>query len=179
MNSNTLFCALSYISKQSRIPNIKLYIIAKDELDLVDFTSGNNFIICQNTAIRSHKGQHWLIFYCRKNKTKLNCLYFDSYGKPLSFYNIKFPILVNCRNFKSLQCLSSSYCGHYCVYFIFNLLIKKISFKTVLNHFSVNCERNDQIVSRFFEKFFFKIYYCIKNQKNQTCVCWNESYNIK
>ena len=91
-------------------------VYAKDTLS--DIEGKPQLIIC-NTDASHHSGTHWIAFFFEKD----TCEYFDSFGKPLSFYGDEFVNFVKTFSTKCIstgkkvQAVNTSTCGHYCLFF--------------------------------------------------------------
>jgi hypothetical protein len=75
-----------------------------------------------NTDRAKQPGTHWVLFIASKGHSAVQLEYFDSYGLPMSLYtdlyvNVSKQLLplISVVNSVSLQDLSSSVCGHYCI----------------------------------------------------------------
>lgn len=77
-----------------------------------------------NTDPYDKKGSHWCAFFFPNSNT---VEYFDSYGKPINYYNSYFPKYVSdfptiITNSKQLQSDNSVLCGMYCLFFLLHRL---------------------------------------------------------
>lgn len=98
-------------------------------------------------------GKHWVaVFFPSKSLPE----FFDSFGKSPSHYSdsiLNFLIEKNSRGFvynsKCIQSTHSSYCGMFCLYYLY-FRIRGIRFEKVLERFGKNLEHNDLIVSDFY-----------------------------
>lgn len=119
-------------------------VYARDQLPY-KFRKPCAFVV--NTHKSNQPGQHWLAFYFDNNGS---CEFFDSFGLHPSRYNFNDYILKNSNSFKynnnQIQHASSSYCGHYCVYFIM-LKARGVSLETIQKIFSdSNQLKNDSLI---------------------------------
>lgn len=111
------------------------------------------FII--NTDPSFLPGKHWVAVYFPSNSLPE---FFDSFGKAPSHYHeriFNFLIEQNSNGFvynsKRLQSPLSSYCGLYCLYYLY-FRIRGFSFENILERFGQNLHHNDLIVSDFFSQ---------------------------
>ena len=106
-----------------------------------------------NTDPKGQPGKHWVAFYFRSPQQGE---FFDSYGHPPQFYSDDFVVFLNehCQewivNEKELQSLNSRFCGHYCIYYLMHRA-RGVSMETIVNRFSKNRLKNDQLVNHFVE----------------------------
>ena len=89
-------------------------------------------------------GEHWLAFFQTKDS---EIEFFDSFGKPLSFYSLETTKKVVSQSLQFQSTLSVS-CGMFCVYFICMRSLGH-SFLSVINRFSENTETNEEMVAEF------------------------------
>ena len=119
---------------------------ALDQLEKPTFPSA--YVI--NSDLSSEPGEHWVAIYFDKRG---QAEYFDSYG--LS------PILVGLKscmdayslsgwiyNRQTLQAYFSSFCDHYCVYFIL-FRCCGVPLNAIVSDFTSNLTENDRSISRF------------------------------
>ena len=161
MNTSLLQCCIDCT------PILRKYVLgvfAADELPL-NLTFPCAFIA--NTESSSLKGSHWCVFFFPNSNT---VEYFDSYGKPIDYYNDCFPKYVSnfstiIINLKQLQSFNSSVCGMYCLFFILHRL-NGVSFNNIINIFSANTSYNDEFVYNFISPMFSecKSNVCVYNQ---------------
>ena len=106
-----------------------------------------------NTDPSYKSGRHWLAVDVTSNPPE----WFDSLGRPPSFYKDQFEYLLihngpqylyNCRR---LQDYGSETCGHYCIYYI-DLKGLGYTMEEILSRFSKDLARNDQIATEFVRK---------------------------
>ena len=97
-----------------------------------------------NTDPSNRPGQHWVAFYYTDNE----CEFFDSYGLEPSYYDFDLPN-VKIVNTHSLQSLSSTTCGHFCVYYL--VLRSQFHSSTKIIHSLCQVKQilNDQKVTNF------------------------------
>ena len=107
-----------------------------------------------NTDPKGEPGKHWVAFYFTSPKQGE---FFDSYGQPPEYYSEYFVRFLNknCQewiaNDKELQSFNSRFCGHYCIYYLMHRA-RGVSMKTIVNRFSENKIKNDQLVHYFVDK---------------------------
>lgn len=116
-------------------------VFARDELPR-DLTFPTCFII--NTQKRSQEGAHWLAFFYNKNGF---CNFFDSYGRSPTHFGLDQYLNETSKgwnwNRKRIQG-NSSYCGHYCLLFLyFSCRNQSLKFFT---KFSDNVNLNDKLI---------------------------------
>lgn len=163
MNTSQLECC---IDCSSMLKKSTLGVFAADQLPLPStFPSG--FIA--NTDNRLKEGRHWCSFYFQNSNT---VEYFDSYGKPLNYFNSYFPKYASqfstlVVNNKQLQSVNSDVCGMYCLYFLLQRM-NGVSFYNVVHSFSDYYECNDSFVYNYISSMFP---YCTRNFcfNNQIC----------
>lgn len=136
------------LEKDRYTKDIFLGAVARDELpSQPPFPSC--FII--NTDPRNKPGEHWLAVYYSKNGF---VDFFDSYGNSPDYFGLDGYIFKTSRgcdfNKKRLQG-DSSYCGFYCILFLFykargdeNLFFRQ---------FSSKLSQNDRIITNFLVKY--------------------------
>jgi hypothetical protein len=106
-----------------------------------------------NSDISSGPGEHWIALNYTKNG---NCEFFDSLGLGPHFYGIE-NYLKNtskkCKiNKNAIQSLNSTYCGFYSILFIL-IRSRNYSYKTFLNSFEKNTNKNDIYLKKMMKKF--------------------------
>jgi hypothetical protein len=107
-------------------------------------------IIC-NTEPSYKKGEHWVPLFFNKN----NVEFFDSLGKPMSYYSNNFITCVKKfakyfkENKKRVQPVKSSLCGQYCLYFAY-LKCKGYSMEFIMKTMS-NSKNVKKYVNRKFK----------------------------
>jgi hypothetical protein len=128
-----------------------LGVFARDELPDLNLRR-RPFALILNTDPRNKPGQHWLaIFAPKAGRVEL----FDSYGLPPNFYGLdSFDLIYNSTSFHSS---SSSVCGHYCKFFLFNRT-KGYLFYDIIEYLKYHCSSDfdsfvlsniNQLQSRF------------------------------
>lgn len=131
-----------------------------------------SFYVVNSDPIRK-PGQHWLALSIGCNGVGE---YFDSYGLPPFVKEHKQFLNRHCKswtwNTTELQAIDSTVCGQYCVMY---LLFKAHGYTVhdfVKINFTRDCNKNDDIVNRMFERYMKDVKLCddvpIKN-KTQTC----------
>ena len=124
---------------------------AADEISTVNGNIPPFFIF--NTDPAHLPGTHWVAMYVNNNVPE----FFDSIGKPPSYYHKSFEYLLVNRgpayryNSQRLQGRDSEMCGQYCVYYVW-MRNRGYSMKEIVNSFSENLAHNDKIVSQFYNK---------------------------
>ena len=140
---------LQIINKDDKAKEHFIGVYPRDKLPTIN-EYPVSFII--NTQKSHESGEHWLAFYYNKNG---NCEFFDSYGMHPNFYGLQNYLDKTSKtwtfNNKCFQSLSSTYCGQFCILFLFLRsrnykldFIKKIFFKNTI--------KNDKIIEKFFKK---------------------------
>ena len=144
MFSNTI---KKILLKDKKTKKIFKGVFARDEVP-INFNYPACFIV--NTDERSKPGHHWLAFFYDKKKV---CYFFDSYGKPPSFY--KFDNYINKTskkcffNNKRIQGYSQ-FCGFYSIFY---LLFKTRGKETFFfKKFNKNMNENDKFIQKQIEK---------------------------
>lgn len=136
MQENVVEKILRTDPKTSRI---FLGVFARDELpDQPPYPSC--FIL--NTDPRSKPGQHWLAVFYSKNGF---CSFFDSYGKPPSFYRLESYISRTSLGWNSNERRlqgNSSFCGFYSILFLLYKTRNKT--KDFFKEFYYNNIKNDK-----------------------------------
>ncbi len=136
------------LKKDHKTKNVYLNTFAFNEKPM-NFEYPASFIL--NTEPRSKNGQHWLAFYYDK---KGFCYFFDSYGKPPSYYKLQ--TFINNTSVKwtynkqRIQGMSP-YCGLYCVLFLLFMVRKKLNH--YFSKFSNNWIQNDNFILNNLKKF--------------------------
>ena len=109
-----------------------------------------------NVDTSGKPGSHWVAFYFTKDREGE---FFDSYGQSPSNYTQTFTNVLDNNssswtfNSVTLQSMKSKVCGHYSLYYAL-FRCRNISMSTIVNRFSNNKHRNDNLVKRFIEKHF-------------------------
>ena len=84
--------------------------------------------------------------------TRQRTYYFDSFGdepnEQLKGFLKTFPQVI--RNTNTLQAISSNYCGHYCIFFVFNMSLPCTSFGELMRRLE-RTGNPDRIVHEFVE----------------------------
>lgn len=109
--------------------------------------TSQSFIVNLDSSEKS--GSHWVALYFDSNG---QCDYFDSFGiYPIGSDIPRFISLSSTTfryNTKTLQELSSSYCGFYSCFFILTRS-RGISMPDIVNIFSIDLEANDEFVYNY------------------------------
>lgn len=112
--------------------------------------------IVANTDNHNRPGQHWVAFYVDEQGAGT---YFDSYGLPP--LDSRFLLLLRRNstthrwNTTRLQGLFSQTCGQYCCVFLY-FMCRGYNLRQFLDLFTVDCERNDQLIVKLFCKIYNK-----------------------
>jgi hypothetical protein len=89
MDTDTLKCCLKTLLHHT---SVKQYnVIARDQVSLIDFNIVPLALII-NTDILKNPGKHWVAVYAWKQRDKIICDHYDSYGNNLKMYKIELPI---------------------------------------------------------------------------------------
>ena len=120
---------------------------------LPKFIKLRQFLIC-NTDSSSGPGQHWFVLF-RYSVSELEC--FDSLGvgddRQTFLRSVKFRGIRELHyNQSPVQLPTSTTCGHFCLFFIFERLHNlDFEFSEFLNElFTENLDQNELIVSEFY-----------------------------
>jgi hypothetical protein len=131
-------------------PVRRMYVLAADELDIVNFTLFPIAIIINSSPRSVTTTGHWLSFYVTRTNGKIHATFFDSYMKPLEYYsNIVFPFPVVCGDSHPLQSESSIVCGLFAIYFHY-FISRGMTLQRILSHFVNDARANDKKVVRFY-----------------------------
>jgi hypothetical protein len=126
-------------------------IYPSDETPPVIFL--NNFYII-NTHPARLPGEHWVCAYFPNSSPPE---FFDSYGNKPTFYTRgDISVFMGEKylfNSMKLQPSYSATCGLYCLYFLYHR-VRGISYKDIINVFSIDVDYNDSIVINFYKKFY-------------------------
>jgi len=106
-----------------------------------------------NNQNSNRPGQHWIAFYINGDR---KLYFFDSMGLHPSFYGLDDYIKSISNSFefnkKQYQDFFSSYCGHYCLLFLF-LRNRNKTFNSKL--FTKDYKKNDKIIKKLIREKFF------------------------
>ena len=121
-------------------------VSALDQLEKPTFPSA--YVI--NSDPSNEPKEHWVAVYFNKHGRGE---YFDSYGLPptlvgLESYMDAYSLSGWIYNRKTLQVYFSSFCGHYCVYFIL-FRCPGVPLQVIVSDFTSNLIENDRSISRF------------------------------
>ena len=110
------------------------------------------FLIISNTDPSSKPGQHWVLFFKRRNERPI---YFDSYGKQPSFYNKEWRPFDNFRrSTEDFQQKHTTVCGDHCLY-VARRFVEGHPLKKILNSYRPKDEKtNDEAVHFLVHKHF-------------------------
>ena len=121
-------------------------VVSRDQLKIP--RKRPSFLI-SNTDVSSGPGKHWVVFYFpKKGKQE----FFDSLGKPLSFYGFKSKKRLR-TNKKQFQASGSKVCGHYALFYALQRS-RGIPMETVLNSFGKNQDINYRRVHQYVSSYF-------------------------
>ena len=121
-------------------------VVSRDQLKIP--RKRPSFLI-SNTDVSSGPGKHWVVFYFpKKGKPE----FFDSLGRPPSFYGFKARIRFR-TNKKQLQASGSRVCGHYALFYALQRS-RGIPMETILNSFGKNQDINDRRVHQYISSYF-------------------------
>jgi hypothetical protein len=148
MDTETLHCCLSVVSERTCIKNV--FVVSRDHVNTVDFCN-LPIIVCVNTDDSSLPGKHWVVFYVYQNEGCCVADYFDSYGLPMTAYNINFPYKIVHANNKSVQTSDSNVCGLHVIFYCFKRS-RGISTKQILSLYSNDNRANDRYVRVFYHR---------------------------
>ena len=127
-------------------------VFAADQLPVPHYTSPSAYVA--NCSNADSGGTHWSAFY-QDDPSIMEV--FDSYGKPLDFYNphlLSFTHgLQQIRQVQALQQPLSTVCGQYCLYFLFNRCSGE-SYSQLIHSFTDNPLINDKIVCQYVNQCF-------------------------
>ena len=151
---------IEFILKRLVAPPFKfLGVFARDKIPHV-----RSFPSCfvSNTRDSNHHGEHWVAFIYHSPSS---VEFFDSYALPPSAYG--FNIQASILSHKTLQALSSSVCGEYCILYLF-CRSHGVSLTRFLSKFSSDLHWNDEQVARIVHTQFD----CGKSHSvcNQSCI---------
>ena len=143
MNSVDIF---KYLINDSITKKYFVGVFSRDELPKSIKNKPCCFIM--NTDNRNQPGRHWLAFYYDVNR---NAVFFDSFGLHPSHYQLEEYLDKTSNswiyNNLRIQSFFSSYCGHFCIFFLY-FICRKYSLKYIQKLFSNN-ESNEKFVSNF------------------------------
>ena len=143
MNTLQIECLLK---KDLRTKNIFKKVCALDQLENPTFPCA--YVI--NSDPSSEPGEHWVAVYFDKRGRGE---YFDSYGSSPTLIGFKsymdaYSLSGWIYNRKTLQAYFSSFCGHYCVYFVL-FRYRGVPLHAIVSDFTSNLTENDRSISRF------------------------------
>jgi hypothetical protein len=150
MESDTLACCLKIILQNTKVKNS--YVVARNELSLVDLKRLPVFVI-SNTQDIDKRGEHWISIFFYKKHGVVVAETFDSYGNNVEEkYHLKLPCKIVNKSSKVLQNCNSALCGVWCLMYIY-YRSRQRSLAAFESRFSYNLERNDNIVRQFYNRF--------------------------
>lgn len=121
--------------------------------------------IIANTDDHKHNGSHWIGIYINK---KGHGIFFDSYGLPPKVHFFRDRLRKNTVtytwNTRQLQSFNSKVCGQFCIMFLYYMK-KGYSLNSFCELFTSNHQKNDLIVTRFYNKIKEKC----KTRNNDVC----------
>lgn len=159
MDTISLENCLNYLSSTS-VTKPSTYVIAADEMHLIDFKQLPLCII-QNTSRRNNPpGEHWILWNLPKPNPrydyKLRVEGFDSYGYNLPSYDIDIPPGIICKyNSLSFQSNYSRVCGQFCLMVCY-YRINGRPYDCIIEDFSrIDKTYNDTLVKQFVDSLCF------------------------
>ena len=134
------------LKKDLKSKTIFKKVCALDQLEKPTFPSA--YVI--NSDLSSEPGEHWVAVYFDKRSRGE---YFDSCGLPPTLVGLESYINTYflsgwIYNRKTLQAYFSSFCAHYCVYFIL-FCCRGAPLHVIVFDFMSNLTENDRSISRF------------------------------
>jgi len=123
-------------------------VYARDEFIKLTIVCPSLYVCNLDESTKS--GSHWIAIYFSPNG---RCEYFDSYGIPPIYNDLKQKLLESCKgnviyNNSVLQGINTTVCGHYCIVFCL-MKSRRIPFSRLLNVFfnlSSSTEIRDHLV---------------------------------
>jgi hypothetical protein len=105
------------------------------------------YAVVINTEPHNDGGRHWVAVFVESK----DCVeYFDSYGglpnSNIASFLLRFPHVL--RNNERLQSLTSTVCGHYCIYFLTKRCSRR-SFVQIVNGLRAQRPRTDRYVAAY------------------------------
>ena len=129
-------------------------VCARDQLRKVCVPRGRPSAYIVNTHPIRLPGLHWVCCYFTGQG---NSFYFDSFGLPPTHHQVTQFLRRHSKkvvyNQRLLQDITSSVCGLYVMYFIYQMS-RGMSMQRMLQPFSINTLRNDRIVQRRIQTLF-------------------------
>ena len=132
-----------YYMKVLKIPNC-LGVFMKDELKKISLNNRKRKSQCAvvNLENSNQFGSHWVAYIIDPN---LGVLYFDSFAQEpptelVEYLGCNSPIQ---RNQYVLQNDTSSECGRLCLFILNAILIKKISYNSILQSLKIRYDENE------------------------------------
>ncbi len=130
-----------------------------------------------NTDDSNAPGEHWLAFYY-ENANHLE--FVDSFAFPSDLYNINLtPTISNTRR---IQSYTSTVCGQYCIYFLYQRSLALSFYHIILSFHSFDFNWNDHQVAHFVKNHFSFSNAVLNNRSLlsickicQTCKCASHS----
>jgi len=121
-------------------------VFSKDAIVFLRPLAPGGFIF--NSLPMSQPGPgHWLALY-KPEDEELPCTFFDSIGRPPSFYGMMFPEERIVYNDRRLQAPGTDTCALYCILFLYLEFIGTDLFD-ILKVFSKDTLRNEEVVVEF------------------------------
>ena len=140
-------------------------VYACDQLSTLTVDSYPKSIVV-NTDPTNLPGTHWVAIYFTD---EMKGEFFDSYGRRPDDYNRHFLNFMDRNslewesNEKELQSAFSAVCGQYCIYYLFHRC-RDIPMSSIVNKFSGDKLRNDQIVYDFVKSSYRKAHPSVKQE---------------
>ena len=136
------------LKRDATVRQVVRGVFARDLLPTdVNYPSG---YVC-NTHTSSQPGEHWVAIFIDHDGVGE---YFDSFGLPPLHASFEMFMNRNCAswsyNNRTLQSITSSVCGLYCIYFLV-MRSKGYSLRDLLSVFTDNFNTNDDIVANLIQ----------------------------
>jgi hypothetical protein len=165
MDTDTLKCCLKTLLHHT---SVKQYnVIARDQVSLIDFNIVPLALII-NTDILKNPGKHWVAVYAWKQRDKIICDHYDSYGNNLKMYKIELPITLANFNNKVHQQNNSNVCGLHALRFLYKRS-RGASLIAYNRLCSINPLVNDNAVKSFYKKIIQLKFYSARLKNAQMC----------
>jgi hypothetical protein len=138
---------LEDLAKRLGIKNFKIF-----SPDLIKGKIPANQVGIVNLDDSSGGGTHWVAFY--QNKSSEYAIYYDSYGiapDPRLLRYLKGsgkPVIGQTVDHQHLR---SKACGYFCIYFLYCMSVKGMSFSEFLSQFDHDEKANEKLLEKFFK----------------------------
>jgi hypothetical protein len=163
MDTDTLFCCLSLVSRGTNVKSVS--VVPRDKIFTANFKD-LPVLVAVNTDLSTDPGRHWILFYVYKTKQIICADYFDSYGLPYTDYKISFPYSTANFNNIPLQSNESDVCALHVIYFAYKRS-RGVSLKDVIRKYSASRKLNDDCVRSFYHR--LKLVKRNSNRSQQIC----------